>query len=77
MIKCIEFSKIIKRAIEIRKQYTEVEKKRNGKEWNNEQIMQGFVGDMDDLVKLIMTKEGLREIKNVNEKLKHELADCL
>ena len=77
MIKCIEFSKIIKRAIEIRKQYTEVEKKRNGKEWNNEQIMQGFVGDMGDLVKLIMTKEGLREIKNVNEKLKHELTDCL
>ena len=37
----------------------------------------GFVGDVGDLVKLVMAKEGIREVENVDDKLKHELADCL
>lgn len=32
---------------------------------------------MGDLVKLVMAKEGVRKIQNVDEKLAHELADCL
>lgn len=39
--------------------------------------MAGFVGDVGDLSKLIMAKSGLREINNVDQKLAHELADCL
>lgn len=39
--------------------------------------MEGFVGDVGDLTKLIMAKEGLREVENVDEKLTHELSDCL
>jgi len=30
-----------------------------------------------DLAKLITAKEGMREIKDVNKKLEHELANCL
>jgi NTP pyrophosphatase (non-canonical NTP hydrolase) len=48
-----------------------------GKEWTNAQVMQGFVGDVGDLMKVVMAKEGIREIENVDEKLAHELADCL
>lgn len=39
--------------------------------------MEGFVGDVGDLMKLIMAKEGVRDIENVDAKLAHELSDCL
>lgn len=54
-----------------------MEMEKFGKEWTNAQVMQGFVGDIGDLMKLIMAKEGIREIENVDDKLAHELADCL
>ena len=73
----MEFKQIIQRALEIREKYAELEKKKYGKEWSKEQIMEGFVGDIGDLAKLIMTKEGVRDIENVDKKLAHELADCL
>jgi NTP pyrophosphatase (non-canonical NTP hydrolase) len=41
------------------------------------QIAQGLVGDVGDLMKLIMSKEGIRYIENSDEKIKHELSDCL
>lgn len=64
-------------ALRIREKYGELEMKRNGKQWTNSQIMEGFVGDIGELMQLIMAKEGHRDIENVDEKLKHELADCL
>jgi len=39
--------------------------------------MEGFVGDVGDLMKLVMAKEGVRTIEDVDKKLKHELCDCL
>lgn len=39
--------------------------------------MAGFVGDVGDLSKIIMAKNGHRAMNNVDEKLKHELSDCL
>lgn len=66
-----------KEAIRIREKYAEFERNRNGKEWTRAEIMEGFVGDVGDLMKLVMAKEGVRHIDNVDEKLKHELADCL
>jgi len=73
----MEFKQIIKRALEIRRKYSELEKGKYGKEWSKEQIMQGFVGDVGDLAKLIMAKEGIRDIKDADKKLAHELSDCL
>jgi NTP pyrophosphatase (non-canonical NTP hydrolase) len=73
----MKFEDIVSRAIEIREKYSAYEKDKVGKVWNNEQIAEGFVGDVGDLVKLVMAKEGYREIEGVNEKLKHELVDCL
>jgi NTP pyrophosphatase (non-canonical NTP hydrolase) len=32
---------------------------------------------MGDLAKLVMAKEGLREASDVDQRLAHELADCL
>lgn len=73
----MDFKQISQKAIKVRDKYSELEKKKYGNEWTREQIAQGFVGDVGDLVKLIMAKEGLREIDNVDEKLSHELSDCL
>jgi NTP pyrophosphatase (non-canonical NTP hydrolase) len=68
---------IIERAVEVKKKYNDLEMKQFGKTWTNSQIVQGFVGDVGDLMKIIMAKEGIRKMDNVDEKLAHELADCL
>jgi NTP pyrophosphatase (non-canonical NTP hydrolase) len=39
--------------------------------------MAGFVGDVGDLSKIIMAKNGHRAMDDIDEKLKHELSDCL
>ena len=38
--------------------------------------MQGFVGDVGDLMKLVMARAGARPIADVEAKLAHELSDC-
>ena len=72
----MDFQKIIERALQIRNKYSNFEKKKWGKSWGNEQILQGFVGDVGDLVKLVMEKEGWRKLKS-KDSLGHELSDCL
>ncbi len=73
----MDTKKIISKARLIRKKYSEFEKKKYNRSWNNAEIMQGFVGDVGDLSKLIMAKKGMRKISDVDKKLAHELADCL
>ena len=57
--------------------YADLERKKYGREWTKEQIAEGFVGDVGDLMKLIMAKNGIRDTESVDEKLAHELSDCL
>jgi NTP pyrophosphatase (non-canonical NTP hydrolase) len=73
----MELKELSQRAVEIKKRYSKMEMEKFGKEWTNAQVMQGFVGEVGDLMKLVMAKEGIREIENMDEKLAHELADCL
>lgn len=73
----MELKEVIKRAAEVKEKYHELEMKKYGKKWTNGQIAEGFVGDVGELMKIIMAKEGLREMESVDEKLEHELADCL
>ena len=72
-----DIKELTNRAVEIRNKYSQMEKEKYGKEWTVSQTMQGFVGDVGDLMKLVMAKEGAREIENVDEKIAHELSDCL
>ncbi len=39
--------------------------------------MEGLVGDIGDLMKLVMAKEGWRAGDDIDNKLAHELSDCL
>lgn len=73
----MEFSKLSDRAIEIRGKYAELEKMKYGREWTPAEIAQGFVGDVGELIELVMAKSGIREKADVDAKLAHELADCL
>lgn len=73
----MDFKQIIEKAVEVRNKYSELEKKKYGKEWTKEQIAQGFVGDVGCLMKLIMAKSGIRDIEDIDNKLAHELSDCL
>lgn len=75
--KNMNIKELSKRAIEIKEKYHKLEMKKYGKKWTTAQVMEGFVGDIGDLMKLVMAKDGIRDAENVDEKLAHELADCL
>ncbi len=66
-----------RRALEIRSLFKNHEEKKHGRTWTREEVMLGLVGDIGDLAKLVMAKQGMRDIPDHNEKLKHELSDCL
>jgi NTP pyrophosphatase (non-canonical NTP hydrolase) len=73
----MEFQKLINRAIDLRRQYELKEKQLYGSPLTSEDIAQGFLGDVNNLVKLIMAEHGKREIANSKEKLESQLAHCL
>lgn len=73
----MEFKKLHDRALEVRELYQTLEIKKYGKSWTPEQIAEGLVGDVGDLIKLVQAKSGIRDIENVDQKLSHELADCM
>lgn len=66
-----------KLAIEIRDKYDNLNQQQRGVTWNEQQLMAGFVGDVGDLSKIVMAKHGLRAMEDVDQKLAHELSDCL
>lgn len=68
---------LIARAEEIREKYQEKNARDGKTAWGIRDYAMGFVGDVGDLQKLVMAKENLRDIENLDEKLAHELADCL
>lgn len=72
----MEFKEITKRALEIRDAYSVIEAKRN-RPWGATERMQGLVGDVGALMKLVMAKDNLRDAKDLEQNLKHELSDCL
>lgn len=73
----MELSELQQRAIEISDLYAQKNKSHDQRDWDISAYMQGFVGDVGDLAKLVMAKEGYGHIDDIDEKLAHELADCL
>lgn len=71
------YEELLNRAVEIRNRYDELNLTKHNVQWNEQQLMAGFVGDVGDLSKIIMAKHGLREMDDVDSKLAHELSDCL
>jgi NTP pyrophosphatase (non-canonical NTP hydrolase) len=73
----MELSQLTDHAMQLRQRFAEAEQAKHGRVWTREEIMQGFVGDVGDLMKLVMAKSGARPVKDVDRKLAHELSDCL
>lgn len=73
----MKFDELQQRAIEIREKYDTLNKQKHGVVWNEQQIMAGFVTDIGELSEIIMAKHGLRDLDNIDERLAHELSDCL
>jgi NTP pyrophosphatase (non-canonical NTP hydrolase) len=73
----MEFQKLVHRAMDLRRQYEEREKKLYGAPSTSDVIAQGFAGDVNHLVRLVMAAHGKREIANSREKLEAQLAHCL
>jgi len=73
----MELSLLSDRALQIRECFAAYEQRRTGRTWTREEIMQGFVVDVGDLMKLVMAKAGARQVNNADAKLAHELSDCL
>lgn len=73
----MNIDELTKQALVIKDKYALKNTTSGHKEWSAKEFMLGFVGDVGDLAKLIMAKENLRHIDNVDAKLSHELADNL
>ena len=73
----MELQKLINRAMDLRGQYEKKETELYGTPATDEDIAQGFLGDVNNLIKLIMAENGKRTIVNSKEKLEAQLAHCL
>lgn len=73
----MELKELAKRANDIKDLYSKMEVEKYGKNWSDAQVMEGLVVDMGELMEIVMAKQGIRDMENVDERLEHELADCL
>jgi NTP pyrophosphatase (non-canonical NTP hydrolase) len=73
----MEFDDLIQRAMDIRQRYARWEQAQYGRSWTREEVAMGLVGDVGDLLKIVMAVGGMRSIPDAEQKLSHELADCL
>lgn len=65
-------------ALAVRDHYSELQKADGHKQWNVQDRVAGFVGDVGDLSKLVMAKHGVRRgPQDIDTALEHELSDCL
>ena len=71
------YQELLDTAVRVRGKYNQLNTRDHGGAWNGDKLMAGFVGDVGDLSKIIMAKSGYRAMDDIDEKLKHELSDCL
>lgn len=73
----MELSQLTDRAMRVHQRFSSTAAGRGARPWTREEVMQGFVGDVGDLMKLVMAKAGARPVADADRKLAHELSDCL
>jgi len=70
------FKEINSLALRLRSEYSKFETKVCGRPWEKEEIMQGLVVDIGELMEEVMKHSGIRLGKD-RDRLIHELCDCL
>jgi len=74
----MDFQELINKAKHIKTKYRVLNRLEGGRHWGADEYLKGFMGDVGDLSKLIMAKQGYQFADiDVDSKLEHELADCL
>jgi len=73
----MDLDALTQRALQIHHQYQSLNEGRFGRGWTRDEIALGFMGDVGDLMKLVIAQNGVRDIPDSDAKLAHELADCL
>jgi len=73
----MELQKLINRAMDLRAQYDKKERQLYGSPATDEEVAQGFLGDVNNLVKLVKAQHGKGKIANSREKLGPQLSHCL
>ncbi|MCR4330223.1 MAG: nucleotide pyrophosphohydrolase [Candidatus Roizmanbacteria bacterium] len=73
----MDLKQLTAKAKEVKELYSKHNEKSGEKTWSNAEYAQGLVGDVGDLVKLLMAKNNFRHYDNLDEKIAHELSDCL
>jgi NTP pyrophosphatase (non-canonical NTP hydrolase) len=71
------YQELLTAAVRVREKYNQLNEQNHAGAWDGDKLMAGFVGDVGDLSKIIMAKSGHRAMDDIDEKLKHELSDCL
>ena len=68
-----------KKAERIKEKYEDLNRINGKKPWTVTEYANGLMGDVGDLIKLILQKKTSRvkKSKDLNKKIRHELADCL
>jgi len=74
----MEFQELIKKAREISHLYDDLNKEQGHSKWELQHYVQGFMEDLGTLARLTMMKSGMRaSFADLDEKLRHEVCDCL
>ena len=73
----MEFREIIRETKKIKRKYERLAINKNEDLWDAKDYVQGFAGDVGDLAKYISLKFSKRKTKDIDNKIKHELADCM
>ena len=73
----MEFSKVAEEAIRIKKLLTEYEEKKFGRKYTSVEVYLSLISDVGDLSRLILAKNGVRNVPNLTKKIDHEFSDLL
>ena len=73
----MEFKEIQKIALEVRDEYAKLNERKGERKWGALEHTQGLAADVGDLNRLVMAKSGLRCGEDLDEKLLHQISDCL
>jgi len=73
----MDLEELTQKVLHIKNLYSDFEKKKSYKPWAIEETYQGLVSDVGDLGRLVLAKEGFREMPDLEKNLSHELAEVL
>ena len=76
-MKNLDLAEIKQRALQIRKQYHQLEKEHHGSEWTVEEDALAFLTDAGLVGRHTMSQQGRWPKGNTNPELSHKLGECI